>query len=100
MNDYMDCEAVWPTTTTTTEEVGCCYSGDSYKANDKCSRATNRDRCEDMGCEFLVTEDPSDCEMTTAETPTTTEEAGCCYGEGVKENEMTTTETPTTTEEA
>merc|ERR1719471_1010831 len=88
LGEYEDCETVWPTTTTTTEEVGCCYSGDSYKANDKCSRATDRDRCESMGCDFLLTEDPSDCEMTTTETPTTTEEAGCCYGEGVKENEM------------
>merc|ERR1711972_1057662 len=69
-------------------EIGCCYSGDSYKANDKCSRATDRARCESMGCEFLVTDDPKDCELTTTSTPTTTEEQGCCYGEGVKENEM------------
>merc|ERR1712087_754705 len=88
LGEYEDCETVWPTTTTTTEEIGCCYSGDSYKANDKCSRATDRARCEDMGCEFLVTDDPDDCEMTTTSTPTTTEEVGCCYGEGVKENEM------------
>merc|ERR1719309_1659596 len=88
LGEYEDCETVWPTTTTTTEEIGCCYSGDSYKANDKCSRATDRARCESMGCEFLVTDDPKDCEMTTTSTPTTTEEQGCCYGEGVKENEM------------
>ena len=79
---------MWLTTTTTMEEIGCCYSGDGYKANDKGSRATDRARCEDMGCEFLVTDDPKDCEMTTTSTPTTTEELGCCYGEGVKENEM------------
>merc|ERR1719204_1517425 len=88
LGEYEDCETVWPTTTTTTEEIGCCYSGDSYKANDKCGKATDRARCEDMGCEFLVTYDPKDCEMTTTSTPTTTVEAGCCYGEGVKENEM------------
>merc|ERR1719335_1305573 len=87
LGEYEDCETVWPTTTTTTEEVGCCYA-DSYKANDKCGRATDRARCESMGCEFLVTDDPSDCEMTTTSTPTTTQELGCCYGEGVKENEM------------
>merc|ERR1712087_422899 len=87
LGEYEDCETVWPTTTTTTEEVGCCYA-DSYKANDKCGRATDRARCEDMGCEFLVTDDPDDCEMTTTSTPTTTQEVGCCYGEGVKENEM------------
>merc|ERR1719295_286906 len=74
LGEYEDCETVWPTTTTTTEEIGCCYSGDSYKANDKCSRATDRARCEDMGCEFLVTDDYTDCEMTTTSTPTTTEE--------------------------
>jgi len=87
LGEYEDCETVWPTTTTTTEEVGCCYA-DSYKANDKCGRATDRARCEDMGCSFLVTDDPKDCEMTTTSTPTTTAEEGCCYGEGVKENEM------------
>merc|ERR1719347_356043 len=51
MNEYMDCEALWPTTTTTTE---------------------------DMGCEFLVTDDYTDCEMTTTSTSTTEEEVGCC----------------------
>merc|ERR1719208_622092 len=88
LGEYEDCETVWPTTTTTTEEIGCCYSGDSYKANDKCSRATDRARCEDMGCSFMVTDDPDDCIMTTTSTPSTTSEVGCCYGEGVKENEM------------
>merc|ERR1712087_323828 len=80
LGEYEDCETVWPTTTTTTEEVGCCYNGDSYKANEKCARATDRARCEDMGCEFLVTDDPSDCEVTTTETPTTTQTPGCCKG--------------------
>merc|ERR1719471_1820035 len=87
LGEYEDCETVWPTTTTTTEEVGCCYA-DSYKANDKCGRATDRARCESMGCSFLVTDDPDDCIMSTETPPTTTEELGCCYGEGVKENEM------------
>merc|ERR1719295_2187778 len=80
MGEYEDCETVWPTTTTTTEEVGCCYSADSYKANDKCARATDRARCEDMGCEFLVTDDEDDCVITTTETPTTTATPGCCKG--------------------
>merc|ERR1712129_310110 len=89
MGEYEDCETVWPTTTQTpTEPAGCCYSADSYKANDKCARATSQSKCQDMGCSFLITEDPSDCEMTTTESPTTTTEVGCCYGEGVKENEM------------
>jgi len=89
LGEYEDCETVWPTTTQTpTEPAGCCYSEDSYKANDKCARATSQSKCESMGCSFLVTDDYSDCEMTTTSTPTTTTEVGCCYGEGVKENEM------------
>merc|ERR1719365_106600 len=86
LGEYEDCETVWPTTTTTTEEVGCCYA-DSYKANDKCGRATDRARCEDMGCSFLVTDDPSDCEMTTTSTPTTTVTPGCCKGTSRTSNE-------------
>merc|ERR1719361_2331868 len=87
-NDEFDCEQLWPTTTSTPS--GCCY-GDSYKANAKCLRATDRSRCEDMGCSFLETDDPTDCELTTTKTPTTTEEPGCCYGDGVKENAMCAT---------
>merc|ERR1712087_160596 len=84
LGEYEDCETVWPTTTTTTSSpAGCCF-GDSYKANGKCQRATSRDKCEDMGCEFLETEDPSDCDMTTttpAPTTSTTPSptvGGCC----------------------
>merc|ERR1719232_1787271 len=88
MNEYMDCSMLWPTTTTTTEEAGCCYSGDSYKANDRCLRALDRERCEDMGCSFLVTDDPTDCEMTTTETPTTTQEQGCCKADSKKREDM------------
>merc|ERR1712013_464671 len=33
-----------------------------------------------MGCSFLVTDDYSDCEFTTTETPTTTQTPGCCKG--------------------
>jgi len=86
--DSFDCSLLWPTTTETpTEPAGCCYA-DSYKANDKCARATSKGRCEDMGCSFLETDDPSDCEMTTTKTPTTTEEPGCCYGDSARENAM------------
>merc|ERR1712013_774235 len=81
MNEYEDCEAMWPTTTETPMgEPGCCYSDDSYKANGKCARATSRSKCEDMGCSFLVTDDVTDCEFTTTETPTTTQTPGCCKG--------------------
>merc|ERR1712115_707716 len=41
-----------------------------------------------MGCSFLVTDDYSDCEITTTSTPTTTTEAGCCYGDTAKTNAM------------
>jgi len=92
LGEYEDCETVWPTTTETpTEPAGCCY-GDSYKANDKCRKMDDdQARCEKQGCNFLVTDDPDDCDVTTTSTetpPTTTSEVGCCYGEGVKENEM------------
>jgi hypothetical protein len=46
--------------------------GDAYKANCKCARATSQSKCS-----FLVTDEYTDCEMTTTETPATTEEAGC-----------------------
>merc|ERR1740131_191306 len=77
-----------PETPAPTDAPGCCYNADSYKGNNRCSQATDRDRCEDMGCTFLETDDPEDCVFTTTETSTTTEEVGCCKGEGAKENEM------------
>jgi len=121
-----DCSLLWPTTTSTpTEPAGCCH-GDSYKANAKCVNAMDRGKCEKNGCSWLLTDDPSDCEMTTeSPTPKPTAAPGCCYGDSYKANgkcvkaidqgkceqngcqwlvtddaadcEMTTTETPTTT---
>merc|ERR1719309_343423 len=43
-----------------------------------------------MGCTFLVTDDYSDCEMTTttSTSTTTTMEPGCCYGTNSKFNDM------------
>merc|ERR1719381_123446 len=88
MNEYGDCSVLWPTTTETpTEPAGCCY-GDDYKQNDRCAKATSQERCEDMGCSFLETDEPSDCEMTTTESATTTEEVGCCKGDSLKTNPM------------
>jgi len=66
-------------------EPGCCY-GDSYKANEKCSKATEQEKCESKGCEWMVTDDAADCELTTTESPTTTEEIGCCKGDSFKSN--------------
>merc|ERR1719187_2883628 len=70
---------VFTTTPSPTEPAGCCY-GDSYKANDKCAKATAQDKCESKGCSWLVTEDPEDCVITTTttSTPTPTIEEGCC----------------------
>merc|ERR1719204_692153 len=31
----------------TTSPPGCCYDPDSYKGSDRCSGATDQDRCED-----------------------------------------------------
>ncbi len=65
MSDYMGCEAMWPATTTTTEKGGCCI--DSDEAIEMSARATDRARCEDMGCPFLVPNDCRVCEMTINE---------------------------------
>merc|ERR1719464_1582842 len=78
LGEYEDCEQVWPTTTASpTDAPGCCH-GDSYKANDKCAKATEQGKCEDKGCSWLETDDPDDCVITTTETPTTTVAPGCC----------------------
>merc|ERR1719295_1667865 len=89
MNDYMDCEAVWPTTTETpTEAPGCCR-GDGYKSNDKCRRNDNdQAKCEKQGCEFVETYDFSVCEYTTTKTPTTTSEEGCCKADAKRREDM------------
>merc|ERR1719461_672875 len=80
LGEYEDCETVWPTTTTTTIAPGCC-KGSSYKQNDKCRGFDNdQAQCERKGCEFIETDDFSDCDITTTETPTTTVTPGCCKG--------------------
>merc|ERR1719295_560317 len=72
--DY-DCSQLWPTTTSTpTEPAGCCR-GSSYKANGKCAKAMDQGKCEKNGCNWLVTDDPEDCVITTTKSPTTTAEA-------------------------
>merc|ERR1719464_898935 len=91
LGEYEDCEQVWPTTTASpTDAPGCCY-GDSYKANDKCAKATEQGKCEDKGCSWLETDDPDDCIITTTSAPTTTssptEPAGCCHGDSYKAND-------------
>merc|ERR1719260_757463 len=82
MGEYEDCETVWPTTTTTTIAPGCCR-GSSYKAQDKCYGLADQTSCERKDCEWLETEDDSDCELTTTESPTTTIMPGCCAGDSM-----------------
>ena len=87
MNEYMDCAMLWPTTTTTTVAPGCCR-GSSYKAQDKCAGLDNQVSCERKDCEWLLTDDPEDCVITTTESPTTTVEPGCCKADSVKREDM------------
>merc|ERR1719365_579932 len=87
MNEYMDCEAVWPTTTESpTEPAGCC-KGSSYKAQAKCFGLADQASCERKSCEWLVTDDEDDCVITTTETPTTTATPGCCKGTNRNSND-------------
>jgi len=76
-----DCSQLWPTTTTTTLVPGCCRGG-SYKAQDKCYGIEDQLGCERKGCEFVFTDDPSDCELTT------TEETGCCGSDDNRKFDM------------
>merc|ERR1719477_490220 len=81
LGEYEACETVWPTTTTTSSPAPGCCKGDSYKQNDKCRGFDNdQAQCERKGCEFIETDDFSDCDITTTETPTTTVTPGCCKG--------------------
>merc|ERR1712013_770833 len=88
MGEYMDCEMLWPTTTTTSEEPGCCR-GSSYKAQAKCLPLMDEMGCERKGCEWIVTDEPDDCIITTTTTTTTTTtaEPGCCKGDSARTNE-------------
>jgi len=88
LGEYMDCAMLWPTTTTTTEEPGCCR-GFSYKAQSKCVGLSDFTGCDRKGCEWVQTNDPSECILTTTTTTTTTTtmEPGCCAGDSVKTTE-------------
>merc|ERR1719385_361493 len=88
MNEYMDCEAVWPTTTESpTEPAGCC-KGSSYKEQGQCLGFDAQQICERKRCEWIVTDDPEDCIITTTESPTTTVEVGCCKADSKKREDM------------
>jgi len=74
-----------PVTPSPTDAAGCCY-GDSYKANGKCLMAASQSKCEQKGCAWMETEDPTDCELTTTKTVTTETAVGCCKGDSAKFN--------------
>merc|ERR1740123_193437 len=88
LGEYMDCAMLWPTTTTTTEEPGCCR-GFSFKAQAKCVGLDSEDMCGRKGCEWVTTDDFSDCDLTTTTTTTTTTtaEPGCCAGDSARTTE-------------
>lgn len=61
------------------EDIGFYDLGDSIKANDMWGNATDNARCEDMGSESLVTDDPDDCIMATStQSATPWANRGCC----------------------
>jgi len=77
LGDGYDCAQLWPTTTSTTTEPGCCY-GDTASSNTKCA-AFDDDAamCDGRSqCVFRAGED-ADCTFTPT---TTTSEVGCCRG--------------------
>merc|ERR1711971_476699 len=81
LGEYEDCEQTWPTTTSTpTEPAGCC-KGTSFASNAGCNTMLSEKSC-GRKCEWIVTDDPDDCKMTTTTHPTTTSTpAGCCHGD-------------------
>merc|ERR1719295_928264 len=66
-----------------TDEVGCCY-GSTPSTNTFCSAMDDNKRACDANsnCEFIVTDDPSECELTTTTAPPspTYSVEGCCTG--------------------
>merc|ERR1719230_1338121 len=89
LGEGYDCSQLWPTTTTTTEEPGCCR-GYSYKAQAKCVGLEDQTACERKDCEWLLTDDEKDCELTTTTTTTTTTTVapGCCKADSAKRQDM------------
>merc|ERR1719361_1325530 len=86
LGEGYDCEQLWPTTTSTTVKPGCCR-GFSYKAQAKCEGLSDQMGCERKDCEWVETDDPSVCEMTTtstSSTSTTSSPPGCCKADSAR----------------
>merc|ERR1719203_1982920 len=68
-DEEYDCSQLWPTTTSSAPEEGCC-AGDSAKNNEMCADKVGREQCERSGkCAFREGLD-ADCELpTTPEEP-------------------------------
>lgn len=66
--------------------VGCCWSlnGD-YRVGQGCLEDIYETDCNPRVCKWVTGDDAAECMITTTVTP---QEAGCCYGEGVRDNEM------------
>ena len=56
----------------------------------KCLQLADQDRCESMGCEWVLTDDVDDCILTTTTTTTTTTTAdpGCCMGDSAHQRAL------------
>merc|ERR1719320_1746147 len=75
------------TTTTTTEQPGCCMA-DSAKHSDMCNLKETQTKCDrSSSCHWLFTDNPHDCIIEE----TTTIEPGCCYGDSEAANGMCST---------
>ena len=75
----------WPTPSPS-DESGCCY-GSSPSANSYCAGLNENSRACDAAaqCDWIVTDDPSECELTEPPAETTTPAPsysveGCCTG--------------------
>jgi len=75
--------------------VGCCYGGyggaysyqGSFQVNSQCSKCSTQDQCDSDGCLWMYTNDPSECDVATTESPMTTEDVGCCKGDSSRSND-------------
>jgi len=92
-SDDEEADCSLPTSTsppsTTSSPAGCCH-GDltSYKANDKCVGIEDQKSCERKSCNWLITDDPEDCVVTTTTSTPRTTEMGCCAGTTAKNTPM------------
>ena len=81
-SEEYDCSQLWPTTTSTstpTEETGCCDS-DIAKKFDQCNAKDSKSSCERSSSCFWTNGDDAVCDAPDIE-------EGCCYGDSYKAND-------------